>query len=222
MPVDTTDYVALKKAVNYYAKEHFCDIANMDMPTDGELMDFVVSAVNLSNRVTEEKKDEYYMAFRKLCEFLCPIHCPEEGSFIGWKIGTTVGSPKHVNEELLGLCLIELEIPEDAKRSSCYGNKCRCDKAMVKSITKLQPVTDDRSLKIVESTDCHVSSAYSAIRSADRVTYNVGQMVKADSFDKNRWRECSGGIHFFVHRSEALQYAWNYFAPLVYYGTINR
>ena len=85
MPFNTLNYAGLKKAVDYYKKEHICDIANMDMPTDGELMDFVVSAVNLSNRVTKEKKDEYYMAFRKLCEFLYPIHCPEEGSFIGWK-----------------------------------------------------------------------------------------------------------------------------------------
>ena len=213
MPVDGDGYAALKYAVNYCTNEHYCDMANMDLPNDDELLNFVISAVRLSTRVSEEKKDEYYKALRKLCEFLCPIHCPEEGSFIGWKIGTTAGSPNNLEEELQGLCLIELEIPEDAKRSSCYGNKCRCDKAMVKSITRLETYADGRSLKIIELTDSHVSSAYSAIRSGG-VTYTVGQMVEADSFDENRWRECSGGIHFFFHRADALQYAWNYFSPL--------
>ena len=218
---NTLNYTALKETASYYTKEHICDMANMDVPTDDEPMNFVARAVSLSTRVTEEKKDEYYKAFRKLCEFLYSIHCPEEGSFIGWKIGTTAGSPNNLDEQLLGLCLIELEIPEDAKRSSCYGKKCRCDKALVKSITKLEARINDRSLKIIELTDSHVYAAYSAIHSADRVTYTVGQMVEADSFDENRWRECSHGIHFFVHRSDALQYAWDYFSPQFYYGGIN-
>lgn len=117
----------------------------------------------------------------------------------------------------MGLCLIELEIPEDAKRSSCYGPKCRCDKAMVKSITELKfedgDGDDDIILRLRE-TDNRVYRAYSAIHNSNIISYTVGQMVEADSFNENRWRECSGGIHFFVHKARALQYAWESFMPL--------
>ena len=36
--------------------------------------------------------------------------------------------------------------------------------------------------------------------------YKVGEMVEADSWDDNRWNECSHGIHFFINRQEAEEY----------------
>ena len=36
--------------------------------------------------------------------------------------------------------------------------------------------------------------------------YKAGEMVYADSFDDNRWDECSNGIHFFITREEAVEY----------------
>ena len=33
--------------------------------------------------------------------------------------------------------------------------------------------------------------------------YEVGKEVVADSFDDDRWNECSHGIHFFITRNEA-------------------
>lgn len=33
--------------------------------------------------------------------------------------------------------------------------------------------------------------------------YKVGEMVYPDSFDDNRFNECSHGIHFFIDRGEA-------------------
>jgi len=33
--------------------------------------------------------------------------------------------------------------------------------------------------------------------------YEVGEVTQADSWDENRWHECSGGIHFFLTREEA-------------------
>lgn len=33
--------------------------------------------------------------------------------------------------------------------------------------------------------------------------YKVGEMVYPDSFDDNRFNECTHGIHFFVDRGEA-------------------
>ena len=36
--------------------------------------------------------------------------------------------------------------------------------------------------------------------------YRVGEIVRVDNFDENRWNECSTGIHFFITRREAEQY----------------
>ena len=37
--------------------------------------------------------------------------------------------------------------------------------------------------------------------------YRVGEIVRVDNFDDNRWRECSRGIHFFITRDEAVRYS---------------
>lgn len=37
--------------------------------------------------------------------------------------------------------------------------------------------------------------------------YHVGEIVRVDNFDDNRWRECSTGIHFFMTRDEAVRYS---------------
>ena len=36
--------------------------------------------------------------------------------------------------------------------------------------------------------------------------YKVGKIVSSDSWDDNRWDECSHGIHFFITRDEAVRY----------------
>ena len=36
--------------------------------------------------------------------------------------------------------------------------------------------------------------------------YRVGEIVRVDNFDEDRWNECSTGIHFFITRREAEQY----------------
>lgn len=46
--------------------------------------------------------------------------CPTDGSFIGWKKASGY--------------IVKLQIPEDARRSSAGGEKCRCDKAYVAEI----------------------------------------------------------------------------------------
>ena len=107
-----------------------------------------------------------------------PFACPSDGAFIGWK---------KVNNHL-----IMLEIPEDAQRCSCTSNKCRCDKAKVLGITNLE--TEEPVSKIQ-------NKSYSPY-----VTYEVGEMVYPDSFDENRWNECSHGIHFFINKQEAINY----------------
>lgn len=37
-------------------------------------------------------------------------------------------------------------------------------------------------------------------------TYKVGEIVEADSWDENRFNECSHGIHFFLDRQRAVNY----------------
>ena len=107
-----------------------------------------------------------------------PFACPSDGAFIGWK---------KVNNHL-----IMLEIPEDAKRCSCTSQKCRCDKARVLGITNL---ATDESVSEIKNT------SYSPA-----ITYVVGEMVYPDSFDENRWNECSHGIHFFINKQNAIDY----------------
>ena len=103
--------------------------------------------------------------------------CPTDGAFIGWK-------------KVKGL-LIQLDIPSDAKRSSATSNKCRCDKAMVLSITNIE---NGESINKIDNDDyAHTE-------------YVVGQMVFPDSWDENRFNECSHGIHFFIDKQDAIDY----------------
>lgn len=112
-----------------------------------------------------------------------PMDCPETGSFIGWK-------KVFADFDFKKGFLVELEIPEDARRSSALGSKCRCDKAKVLSITNIY--TGEKVSEVV--------SSYYACK------YTVGETVYPDSFDENRWNECTHGIHFFMNDSEALHY----------------
>ena len=107
-----------------------------------------------------------------------PLACPSDGSFIAWK-------------KVHGM-LIQLEIPKDAKRSSATTNKCRCDKAKVLSITDLNGANPINEI-INISREPHT-------------TYKVGEMVYPDSFDEDRWNECSHGIHFFINKQDAINY----------------
>ena len=108
-----------------------------------------------------------------------PMACPSDGAFIGWK--------------KVGRYLIKLEIPEDAKRSSATGTKCRCDKAKVLDIICID---DNSPLNLSEITNFNYV----------KTTYKKGEMVFPDSFNEDRWNECSNGIHFFINRQEAVEY----------------
>jgi hypothetical protein len=108
-----------------------------------------------------------------------PMVCPREGSFIGWKKAHNY--------------IVKLLIPEDAKRSSGTGRKCRCDKAIVLDIQ----CKDGMSAKNVEC----VPSDYD-----DKFFYTIGETVNVDDFNDNRYMTCSSGIHFFIERKEAVDY----------------
>ena len=108
-----------------------------------------------------------------------PMTCPEKGSFIGFK---------KVRNDLI----VELEITEDALRSSATGRKCRCSKAKVLSITN------------IDGTESNINSARS-LWDPDFV-YSVGETIEVSNFDTNRWNECASGIHFFITRQEAVDF----------------
>ena len=104
--------------------------------------------------------------------------CPEEGDFIAWK--------------KVGNVIIKMRIPAEAKRSSATTRKCRCEYAKVLELQNLDgtPYNGD---KVVNK------------RYVETI-YKVGEIVHSDSWDDNRWNECSHGIHFFITRDEAVRY----------------
>ena len=107
-----------------------------------------------------------------------PMACPDTGTFVAWKKANG--------------CIVKLEIPADARRSSATGRKCRCDKAKVIEIQEL----DGSSSELTE-----VASGY------DRnFVYRVGEIAEEPIYDENRWEECAPGIHFFINRQEAVDY----------------
>ena len=108
----------------------------------------------------------------------CYLSCPTEGSFIGWKKASG-----HI---------VKLRIPEDARRSSATGHKCRCDKAYVMEIQNMD------GTKATEDT---VRSDYD-----QNFVYTVGATVEVPDFDDNRWSECAPGIHFFIDRRATVEY----------------
>ena len=108
-----------------------------------------------------------------------PMTCPDIGTFVSWKKANG-----HI---------VKLEIPEDARRSSATGRKCRCDKAKVIEIQEL----DGSPSELTE-----VASGY------DRnFVYRVGEIAEEPKYDEDRWNECAPGIHFFINRQEAVDYS---------------
>ena len=105
-----------------------------------------------------------------------PLHCPENGSYIGYK-------------KAQGL-IVELEIPADALRSSATSRKCRASKAKVLSIS------DEDGNPAGEQ----VVSDYDS-----NFVYVVGETVEVPDFEKNRWNECAPGIHHYITRAEAVK-----------------
>ena len=105
------------------------------------------------------------------------MQCPEKGAYIGYK--KAEGK------------IVELEIQENAKRSSATTRKCRASKAKVLSITSI----DGKE---------HFEEAKSSRDQS--FVYRVGKTVEVKDFDEDRWRECSTGIHHFITREEAAMY----------------
>ena len=78
--------------------------------------------------------------------------------------------------------ICKVRIPEDAKRSHAFGRKCRAE-----------------FVDVIEG---------EGVSQHDGVTkYAPGLRVACDKWDEDYTQECSGGIHFFITRLEAENYA---------------
>ena len=108
-----------------------------------------------------------------------PLQCPEKGSYTAYKKANNL--------------IVELLIPEDAKRSSATSRKCRASKAKVISISYLNGTPHE--------CDCVASD-----HDSDFI-YKIGETVEVSDFDEDRWNECAPGIHHFITREEAVQYS---------------
>ena len=113
----------------------------------------------------------------RIPSLLIPMICPREGTFIGYK-------------KCWGGRIVQLESPEDAKRSSACGKKCRCNKAKVLSIR----TTDGKEAE------------YAVSQYDETFVYRKGSIVEVSDFAPNRFVECGPGIHFFMTPEEAEDY----------------
>ena len=100
-----------------------------------------------------------------------------DGGIIGWK---------KCNEGI-----VKLLIPAKAQRSNATGRKCRAEYA--KDVAHF---TFDGKRTKQKFTSQHDA----------RFVYEVGKIIRPDKWDKNRWEECSSGVHFFITRWEAENY----------------
>jgi hypothetical protein len=104
--------------------------------------------------------------------------CPQEGDFIGWKA--------------LSDCLIAKLLITGARTSTLVGRKCRTSEAKVLSIQH-------------RSTGEFVSQGVSCYN-RDFI-YNTGGRVTEPGYDDDIRIDCTNGIHFFMTRAEAFDYA---------------
>jgi len=81
--------------------------------------------------------------------------------------------------------IVKLLILEDSLRSNATGRKCRASK-----------------VKVLEIFGASIARS----QWNSNFFYNKDQIIEIEDFDKNRWRECSTGIHFFITRKEAEEF----------------
>jgi len=114
-----------------------------------------------------------------------PMTCPAEGDIIGWKVcrGQNNRTPY----------LVKLHIPDGAKRTSGFGSrKCRGERALVLDMLH------------IDGTPAKETTVFSHYDKT--FSYTKGQWVCCDHYDNDRRFVCSGGIHFFMERQEAINY----------------
>ncbi len=82
--------------------------------------------------------------------------------------------------------LVKLVVGNTAKRSHATGRKCRAE-----------------HVKVLEVIGAEVGIS----QFTTQVQYRVGEIVRCDKWNEDRWTECGGRIHFFLTRIEAERYS---------------
>ena len=96
-------------------------------------------------------------------------------------------------KSLRGGIVAKLRIPDAAKRSHAFGRKCRAEYAEV-----IEMFQADGTPFTGEGTSAHDID----------FKYRVGETVKPEKPFSDDWQnECESGIHFFITREEAADYA---------------
>ena len=111
------------------------------------------------------------------------------GSFIGYKIA-------YVKRDMP--VIVTLRIPADACSVVFRGDKCRASKVEVLSIEGLETegiLPDD-------------TIAYSAFYTQSKSAYRKGCVTLADDFNPRPSDVCTCGIHFFLTKAEAVDFAF--------------
>ena len=86
--------------------------------------------------------------------------------------------------------IAKLLVPAQAKRSNSTSRKCRSEYVITLELFG----------------DLEETNTATSIRDL-HTTYTVGETTRCDSWDEDRWTECSGGIHFFLTRLESERFA---------------
>ena len=152
--------------------------------TGNILFEYLSENNTIKKTVSEAIKSEANLRRANLCGAdLCEakgayMACPTDGSFIGWKKASGY--------------VVKLQIPEDARRSSAGGEKCRCDKAYVAEIQN------------ADGTKADIEAIHS--NHDNNFVYTVGATVEVPNFADSRWNECAPGIQLFIDRREAVEY----------------
>lgn len=179
---------------------------------------FIEQRLKVYMQLSEIMNEAIKEQLQKLLDLLdkaIPIKCPPLGeAFYGYKVVMVTketcnfyvdcsGDPvtadyTPIYEEVPAIC--KLYIPENSKRSSAFGNKCRCEYAIVDSIYLLDEKHVNKKLYIGPNV-----AAKPPLWNNLGTEYRVGCECISDHFNENRWIECSSGIHFFMTEEEAME-----------------
>ncbi len=172
-----------------YANLHSADLRYADLSganlRDANLRKANLRSANLSGanlRYADLRDANLYGAENIPALALAQTSILPAGDLTGWK-------------KCAGGVIVCLRIPAAAKRSNATGRKCRAEYTEVTEVIG------------AETEVIGAETAYSLWDA--RFTYTAGQTVRpAEPFDKDRWRECASGIHFFITREEAEDFPW--------------
>jgi hypothetical protein len=160
------------------------DFAYADLRAANLSRAVLTGATNLSKAILNDSTD-----LRGAIDIpFVPIACPDTGYFTAWKAARKADDSDYV--------ILKLLIPADANRTSATGRACRASGAMTLEIQTLDRTVllDDRAVSIRDKAFAYV----------------VGETARVANFEQDRWRSSVPGIHFFINRQDAVEYATSY------------